>query len=54
MISRLPSGQVVLAVLLGFAGGVYIYRPLLEKYMLERKALQADVTKTEAEKKEND
>ncbi|XP_073509105.1 protein PIGBOS1 [Phyllobates terribilis] len=54
MMRGLPFGQLFLAVLLGFTGGVYIYKPLIQQYMSERKALESDMTTTDAVKKENE
>ncbi|XP_072004281.1 protein PIGBOS1 [Engystomops pustulosus] len=54
MMRRLPFGQVFLAVLLGFASGVYIYKPLIQEYMFERRALESDIASTETGKKENE
>ncbi|CAJ0933139.1 unnamed protein product [Ranitomeya imitator] len=50
----LPFGQIVLAVLLGFTGGVYIYKPLIQQHMYERKSPESDITTTDAVKKENE
>ncbi|XP_075201874.1 protein PIGBOS1 [Anomaloglossus baeobatrachus] len=50
----LPFGQLFLAVLLGFAGGVYIYKPLLQQYTHERKPLESDITTIDAIKKEKE
>ncbi|XP_069838677.1 protein PIGBOS1 [Dendropsophus ebraccatus] len=54
MFGRLPFGQLFLAVVLGVAGGVYIYKPLFEQYRFEQQASQSDVTATDSAKKEND
>ncbi|XP_075714087.1 protein PIGBOS1 [Rhinoderma darwinii] len=54
MMHRLPFGQLFLASLLGFAGGVYIYKPLFQQYLFERKTLESDITATDAVKKENE
>lgn len=54
MTSRLPFGQLFLAVLLGVAGGVYIYKPMVQQYIFERKALKSDITTTETLKKEKE
>ncbi|XP_040269857.1 protein PIGBOS1 [Bufo bufo] len=51
MMHRLPFGQLFLAVLLGFAGGVYIYKPLLQQVMHEKRAVEADITATDTAEK---
>ncbi|XP_043532982.1 protein PIGBOS1 [Chiloscyllium plagiosum] len=39
---RLPFPQLTLAALLGVAGGLYVYKPLFQRYSLEqRKAREA-------------
>ncbi|KAG9489375.1 hypothetical protein GDO78_005390 [Eleutherodactylus coqui] len=53
MIRRLTYGQLFLGMLLGFAGGVYIYKPMFEKYLSQRKALDSDVPTADAGKQEN-
>ncbi|XP_073443125.1 protein PIGBOS1 [Dendrobates tinctorius] len=54
MTRGLPFGQIFLAVLLGFTGGVYIYKPLIQQYVYERKASESDITPTDAVKKESE
>ncbi|XP_067873929.1 protein PIGBOS1 [Heterodontus francisci] len=35
-LSRLTFPQLALAVLLGVAGGLYVYKPILQRYSLEQ------------------
>ncbi|XP_068131592.1 protein PIGBOS1 [Hyperolius riggenbachi] len=50
---RLPFSQLLLAVLVGVAGGVYIYRPLFEQYLYEHKPLQTDSDVTKIAENDN-
>ncbi|XP_078386478.1 protein PIGBOS1 [Cetorhinus maximus] len=43
-LSRLTFPQLALAVVLGVAGGLYVYKPIYQRYSLEqRKAREAAV-----------
>ncbi|XP_018413073.1 PREDICTED: protein PIGBOS1 [Nanorana parkeri] len=49
MIRRIPLGQMFVAMLVGVAGGLYIYRPLIEKHVYEQRQLKTDVKVTAVE-----
>ncbi|XP_021493664.1 protein PIGBOS1 [Meriones unguiculatus] len=43
MFGRLTLPQLVFAVVLGIAGGVYIYQPIFEQYSRDQKELKEKV-----------
>nr|XP_033789831.1 protein PIGBOS1 [Geotrypetes seraphini]XP_033789832.1 protein PIGBOS1 [Geotrypetes seraphini] len=52
MRGRFNIPQILLATLLGVAGGVYIYKPMCEQYYREQKTLKDTLAPAqEAEKK---
>ncbi|XP_072258455.1 protein PIGBOS1 [Pyxicephalus adspersus] len=40
MYRKLPFHQLSIAVILGVVGGVYIYKPLFQKYVFEQRQLK--------------
>ncbi|XP_020375534.1 protein PIGBOS1 [Rhincodon typus] len=37
---RLPFSQLTLAAVLGVAGGLYVYKPIFQRYSLEQRKAQ--------------
>ncbi|XP_023421708.2 protein PIGBOS1 [Cavia porcellus] len=47
MFGRLTLPQVLLAGIMGIAGGIYIYQPIFEQYSRDQKSLKKKVELTE-------
>lgn len=47
MFGRLTLPQVLLAGIMGIAGGIYIYQPIFERYSRDQKSLKKKVELTE-------
>lgn len=48
----LPTHQIVVAVLLGVASGVYIFKPYMMKRQQEKETMDCNATKTTAPTRE--
>ncbi|XP_030046090.1 protein PIGBOS1 [Microcaecilia unicolor] len=54
MHGRFSIPQILLATLLGIAGGLYIYKPIYEQYYWDQKKLKATLATAEEAEKKND
>ncbi|KAM8972833.1 protein PIGBOS1 [Pelodytes ibericus] len=48
MVRGLPFTQILMATVLGVAGGIYIYKPIFEKLAWEQKHLKSDIETAES------